>query len=75
MDGRPNFDFSKFAPQKVGKGHIVKTSIYVFMLVVLVVVIFWTLTRKITQHDTNHPAVVTDVIENVKIEVVDSTGK
>ncbi len=66
MRKKSDIDFHKYTLQKPSKGHLIRTAIYLAILIVLMIVIYWLLTKQV------RPAKTTEYpteIQNVTIEL------
>ncbi|MDD2984247.1 MAG: hypothetical protein PHQ74_12750 [Crocinitomicaceae bacterium] len=66
MSKKSVFDFSKYTLQKPSAGHLIRSIIYLTILIVLLIVIYWLFTKQVRQTKTTpYPT----EINNVTIEL------
>jgi len=65
MDEKPKLNLRQFAPQKAGKGTLIRTAIYFIALLILVFAIYSVLSRTAKKPAPQKPG----VIENIRIEL------
>jgi hypothetical protein len=63
------FDFHKYTLQKPSSGHLIRSAIYLSILIVLMIVIYWLLTKQVRHSKTiDYPT----EINNITIELENS---
>ena len=66
MTKKSVFDFNKYTLQKPSTGHLIRSIIYLSILIVLLIVIYWLFTKQVRQTKTiSYPT----EINNVTIEL------
>ena len=66
MRKKSDLDFHKYTLQKPSKGHLIRSVIYLAILIVLMIVIYWLLTKEVRHTKTvDYPT----EINNVTIEL------
>lgn len=71
MEGKPKFNFSQFSLSKPSKGHWIKNSIYFAVILLLITLIYWLLTKQVRKSNLRSQQI--ELIEHFKIEI-DSTN-
>lgn len=66
MRKKSDFDFNKYTLQKPSSGHLIRSAIYLAILIVLMIVIYWLLTRQVRHTKTVE---IPTEINNVTIEL------
>lgn len=66
MHKKTDFDFHKYTLQRPGKGHLIRSAIYLAILIVLMIVIYWLFTKQVRH---TKPTTYPTEINNVTIEL------
>jgi hypothetical protein len=67
MESKPNFNFSQYSLSKPSKGHWVRNIIFFAVIIILISLIYWLLTKQVKKITPKTQQI--ELIENVKIEI------